>query len=77
MLTMANPYMILEDKLSKRFDDHASIYSHSSRLIKKKSHQYRDDNDLGMLGRYNKYTSLTVSCEKIYQDCINTNFQKV
>lgn len=77
MLTMVEPSMILEEKLSKHFGNPASIDSQSSCPFGKESHQRRDDPDPRMLGKYNKYTHLTVSCEKIYQDCINTEFQKV
>lgn len=64
--------MILEEKLSMHFDNTASIDSQSSCPVGKESHQRQDDPHPGMLGKYNKYTHLTVSCEKIYQDFINT-----
>lgn len=66
MLTMVEPYMILEEKLSTRFDNPASTSSHSIFLVGKKSHQRLDDPNRGMIGNYNKYTPLTVSRDKIF-----------
>lgn len=74
MLTMVEPYVILEEKLYMRFDNPASADFHSSRPIGKESHRHWDGPNRGMLGKYNKYTPLTVSSEKIYQDCINAKF---
>lgn len=52
MLTMVEPYMILEEKITTYFDNHASIESHFNRLIGKESHWRRDDSDWGMLRKY-------------------------
>lgn len=72
MLTIAKPYMILEDILTNYFDNPASIGFYSSRSARKKSHRHRDDPDKVMLGKYDRYTPLEVSREKFYQDCVNT-----
>lgn len=42
MLTMVEPYMILEDKLSTHFDNHTSIDYDSSHPTWKELHQFLD-----------------------------------
>lgn len=50
----------------------------SSYLLKgKKSHQRKEDTDKGVYEWYDKYTPLNTSREKIYQECTNTEIQKV
>lgn len=63
---MVEPYKILEEKMTMWFDNAASNESHSSLLTGKKSHQHRDDSNGGMLGKYDIYTSLTVSRDFFY-----------
>lgn len=40
------------------------------------SHWKKDKSDLGVHGRYDKYTPLNSSREKIYQECVNTELHK-
>lgn len=76
MLAMAKPFFILKEKLSMCFHNFAFTDSHSNLTVKKESHRRWDDSGREMLGKYNKYTPISVSREKIYQDCINTKFRK-
>lgn len=56
MLTMVEPYLILEENLTTYFENPASIESHSNCSDGKDSHWHRDDFDQGMMGKYNMYT---------------------
>lgn len=58
---MIEPYILLEEKLTTRFDDPISSESHSTRTIENESHWHRDDSDQGMLIKYDNYTPLIVS----------------
>lgn len=74
MLTMVEPFMILEEKLTTRFNNPASTKSHLNFTTMNESHQHWDNSNRGMLGKHDKYTPLEVSCEKTYLDYINTEF---
>lgn len=76
MLSMAKSYMTLEEKLSTHFENLVSSHTNSIHPIQKESHRKKDIFDRSLQGQYNKYTSLTVSREKIYQNYINTEFKK-
>lgn len=56
MLTMDEPYIILEEKMTKRLDNPASIDSHSSRPTETKSQLCQDDSNQGIMGNYDRYT---------------------
>lgn len=64
MLTISEPYMLLEEKLITHFDNLASSESHFSCQVKKKTQQYLEDSERGMLRN------------EIHQECTNTEFQK-
>lgn len=71
MLTMVKPYVTLEEKLTTHFDKPIFIESRYNLLTRKESHQHQDDSYRRMLVNYDKYTPLTVSHDKIYQNCVN------
>lgn len=54
---MDEPYMILEENLTARFDNPASIESHSNHPMEKKSHMHRDDSYQDMPRKYDMYNS--------------------
>lgn len=68
MLIMAQSYMILEEKMNILFENPASVDANSSRPPEIDSLRRKDKFVRGMHIRYDKYTPLSVSQEKIYQD---------
>lgn len=76
MLTMLEPYMLLEEKLNMHFENPALVETHSSLSAGKEFHRRQGELNHGIQERYAKYTHLTVTCEKIYQDSANNEFLK-
>lgn len=76
MLTTIESYMLLKKNLSTRLDNSLSVETHSSRPTGKKSYWQRDKYNRGIHGQYDKYTPLTVSQEKIYQNRAKAEFWK-
>lgn len=56
LLTMVEPYMLIDEKLTMHFDNPVSSESHSNHPTGKESHRCRDESDRGIMGKYNKYT---------------------
>lgn len=66
MLSMAESYMIVEDKLSSRFENLVSADTNSSLLAEKESYWGKDNFGRGLQEPYDKYIPLTISWEVIY-----------
>lgn len=71
---MTKPFIILEEILTTHFDSLVSSESHSSRLSGKQPHRYWDNSEWNIQGKYDMYTHLKVSHERIYQEFVNTEF---
>lgn len=76
MRSMTKSYMILEEKLSTHFDNSASAETNFILPARKKSHQQKDKFDRSPRDRYDKFTPLTFSRDKIYLECSNIKFYK-
>lgn len=75
MISMAQSYLILKDKLNTCFNNPACASTNSSHPTRKESCQWKDDSNRGIQGRYEKYNTLTGSQQKIYQGCFKTKFR--
>lgn len=75
MLTMAEPFLLLEEKLTIHFNNPTSSEPHSGRPYGKKSHWRWDDSNKNMQGKFDRYTFLTISHKRIYQECVSTKFR--
>lgn len=77
MLNLAQPYIMLEEKLNTCFDNSTSAADTSSNFpSRKESHRQKEDADRGMYGRKDKYILLNTIQNKIYRECANTEFRK-
>lgn len=52
MLIKTQSYINLAENMNTQFDKPASIDANSSRLAEKQSHQWKDESDREMQGRY-------------------------
>lgn len=74
---MAQSYITLEEKMNTHFNNPTSTTSTSFNPPSKKKPRWRkEDADERMYGRYNKYTPLNTTRNKIYHECANIEFQK-
>lgn len=76
MLTIVETFAILEENLTTHFDNPESSESHFSRPFGKELHRCQDDFGWKMQWKYDIYTPMMVSRERIYQEYVNTKFQK-
>lgn len=76
MLSMAQSYLILEEKLNTEFVNPTFVDTNSGHPFGKEFHYKNDDSKRGMQGQYDKYTLLNAYREKIYQDCAKKNSRR-
>lgn len=74
ILAISGTVMILEEKFTTCFDNHVSSESHSGHPYGREPHRLQNDSDKNMQWKYDRYTLLMVSCERIYEEYVNIKF---
>lgn len=72
MLNRAQSFINWVEKINTQFDNSIVVDTFFSRPTWKDYHWRKDQSGRGMHEKYDKYTSLNASQEKIYQECANT-----